>query len=154
MFLSTYEGRLDAKGRVSVPAAYRRALRSGDARGAAISVAIWPTKVMGAACLAVYGLDAMARMMDTFRNAAGPVDDARQAVELTLFSTAKTLRCDSTGRIMLPPGFVEHAGLSEQVICVGAGDHFYLWNPAVYAKVQASAARLVGGARTRMEVAI
>lgn len=45
------------------------------------------------------------------------------------FSKAEECLLDAQGRFILPPQFVEHADLKKEVLIVGTGDHFEIWQP-------------------------
>jgi len=145
MFVSTYQGRVDGKGRVSIPAPYRHALGARCP-----TVVVSAVYMLGSPCLAVYGLASMAALVNSLKE-AGPDDEARQAVSLTLFPHAQTMTTDSTGRILLPAHLLRHAHLDDRVLAVGAGDHFHLWNPDRYNRVQQRATKMVGDAKAQME---
>ncbi len=44
------------------------------------------------------------------------------------FSTADECLLDRQGRFILPQEFVEYSELKDEVLIVGAGDHFEIWN--------------------------
>lgn len=144
MFLSTYEGGLDANGRVSIPAAYR-ALLGG--RGCVLR----PIRVLGTPCLEGVDMPTMEALMQALREAADTWDDARQAMALTLFPDAVQMMPDTTGRISLPRNLIAHAHLQKRILFVGVGDRFHIWASHHYVSVAEGGARLVEDARHRKE---
>lgn len=46
-----------------------------------------------------------------------------------LFSSAAYVEVDDQGRFVITKNLLEHAGLEKQVVIIGAGDHFEIWNP-------------------------
>lgn len=48
---------------------------------------------------------------------------------LRFFSRAEECSLDSQGRFILPQEFIEQVKFGKQVLIVGAGDHFEIWNP-------------------------
>lgn len=58
--------------------------------------------------------------------------------ELTamLFADARQLAFDVTGRIVVPPDLLEHAGIKVDAVFVGRGQSFQIWEPAAFAKMQ------------------
>lgn len=51
------------------------------------------------------------------------------------FSSAESCVLDGQGRFIIPEVLVVRAGLKEQILIIGAGDHFEIWNPDFYQKV-------------------
>ena len=59
-------------------------------------------------------------------------DEDRDALQ-AVFSQVSQIVPDSEGRIILPAGLIDRAGLGENAIFVGAGAKFEIWEPARYA---------------------
>ncbi|HKZ35035.1 MAG TPA: division/cell wall cluster transcriptional repressor MraZ [Patescibacteria group bacterium] len=51
-----------------------------------------------------------------------------RALRRYLFSGASIVSFDHQGRIVVPESLLSYAGITEDVIVIGAGDHFELWN--------------------------
>lgn len=45
-----------------------------------------------------------------------------------MFANAMVLPIDGQGRVVLPQGLTEFAGVKEEVTVIGAGDHFEIWD--------------------------
>ena len=123
MFKGTYRHRLDAKGRLPIPAAFRRAL----SERAETSVVL--TRLDQ--CLAGYAptewarLEAQIREQPSFR---APV----KALTRLLFSQAADCELDVQGRILVPTPRRAAAGLQQDVLVVGVLDRFEIWDPATW----------------------
>ena len=134
-FLGTHQNRLDAKGRVSVPAAFRTILRGGSDSGTAAlilrpshrhaCIEAWPVHEFQA-------LEAPLLQLDTF-------SDDEDDLTTTLYADAWPVEADKEGRIVLPESLVQHAGLTEAVVFMGKGRHFPIWEPAAAARRSAEA---------------
>jgi MraZ protein len=131
-FLGTHQNRLDAKGRVSIPASFRAALRgdgevAGAIQAAAIPMVLRPSHIHpcieGWPVAAFQALAAPLEAMDVF----SPEHDDLAA---TLYCDAYPMEADREGRIVLPDLLVRHAGLSEAVVFMGLGRTFQIWEPA------------------------
>jgi MraZ protein len=60
--------------------------------------------------------------------------DGRAAVALaTIGSMAHECACDKQGRISLTPKLLEHAGISDRAVLLGAVTTIQIWNPATWA---------------------
>lgn len=137
LFLSTYVNKLDRKGRVSVPAAFRAALSRPDGTGDAALVLF---RSSTHACLEGFPLAAMQELsdrLDHFDLFSAAQDDLATAI----FGDAVQLAIDGDGRIMLPPALVSFPGLTDQAAFVGMGRKFQIWQPAALEKRREDAQR-------------
>jgi len=122
VFFSTYEGAIDAKGRVSIPAPFRAAL-GGNSR-----VFIWIAPD-GSGALEGGGEALMELYAETL--AELPLQSpVREAFVTSVIAGSADLKIDDTGRIKLPEEFCEAAGLSGRIRFTGAVESFKIWDPA------------------------
>jgi MraZ protein len=139
-FLGTHQNRLDAKGRVSVPASFRAALRSrGEANGGEANgthlvlrpshqhhcIEAWPTDEFEALAQPLNRLDLFSQAHDD--------------LAATLYSEAYPVEADKEGRIVLPDQLVSYAGLGETVVFMGLGRIFQIWEPEAAERRRAEA---------------
>jgi len=119
----TYHHRIDAKGRLPIPAAFRRAL--GDGPGASVVVTLLDQ------CLAVYAPQEWARLEAQL--AALPAFGKQvKALTRLLASRASDCELDVQGRILLPPTLRQAAGLERDAVVVGVLNRFEVWSPAAW----------------------
>ncbi|MBT6256419.1 MAG: division/cell wall cluster transcriptional repressor MraZ [Alphaproteobacteria bacterium] len=123
LFTSTFENKVDRKGRVSVPAKYRAIL---DARGEPIIL----TRSLTLPCLEGMSLD----RMNKYADAIDSMDAFSEEAEMLqmIIASAQEMRPDSEGRIVLPEEFLSHADISDAATFIGIGRSFQLWNPLAY----------------------
>jgi MraZ protein len=137
-FLGTHQNRLDAKGRVSVPASFRAALRATaptDEAGRSSlilrpshkhpCIEAWPAPVFAA-------LERQMQEIDLF-------SEAHDDLAASLYADAFPLEADKEGRVLLPESLVAHAGLSDSVVFMGMGRIFQIWEPAAAERRRAEA---------------
>jgi len=121
-FVSNYTLRLDAKGRVSIPAPFRQVL----AREAFDGLYCYPALDLPAVDAGGQALLAeIERLVGDFP----PYSDEREQLLLALYGTSETLKLDAEGRTILPERLKEHAGIAEAVAFVGLGHKFQIWEP-------------------------
>lgn len=120
-FLGSYTYTLDDKGRVSLPAPFRR--EAGEQRFVLLQVY--------SPALALYPEAAWREVEERLRGVIRNDPDARMWV-LSLMSSAVEVTPDAQGRILVPAKLQEAAKLSGQVLMVGAIDKVELWNPAEF----------------------
>ena len=118
-FLGSYTYTLDDKGRVSLPAPFRR--EATDPRFVLLQVY--------APSLSLYPESAWREVEERLRGVLRNDPDARMWV-LSVMSSAVEVSPDSQGRILIPSRLQEAANLNGQVLMVGAIDKVELWNPA------------------------
>ena len=121
-FVSTFTNKIDAKGRVSVPASFRTVLAKDGFEG----LYCYPS-------LDDEALDAGGqRLLDTIQRLLeeiAPYSDERDHLAMALFGASEVLTLDQDGRIGLPEHLRDYAGLAGYVTFVGLGDKFQLWEP-------------------------
>jgi MraZ protein len=146
-FVSTFTNKIDAKGRVSIPAPFRAVLErdgyTGGTAGAGGSAPESSTQVGSIYCypsLDSAALDAggerLARKIDALLANLADYSDERDELSVALYGDVQVLHVDADGRIVLPESLRTHAGLSStgsgQVTFVGLGDKFQIWEPAKF----------------------
>ncbi len=108
---------LDAKGRVSVPTRHRDALVS-QAEGR-VTLTRHPD-----GCLLIYPRSEWEKKRAEI--AAFPMSG--RALQRLLLGSAQDVELDSAGRILISPELRNAAGLSREVMMMGMGAHFELWD--------------------------
>jgi MraZ protein len=133
-FVSTFTNKIDAKGRVSVPASFRAVLeRDGYAGG---GIYCYPS-------LDAPALDAggkrLAENIDRVLDSLPDYSDERDELSVALYGDVVTLTVDQDGRIVLPEALRAHAGISTHIAFVGLGQKFQMWEPARFEARRTSA---------------
>jgi MraZ protein len=121
-FVSHYMLRLDAKGRVSVPASFRAVL----ARDGFDGLYCYPALDRPALDAGGYALLAEIEALNTD---FAPYSDQREQFSLALYGTSETLKIDGEGRVALTDTLKAHAGITDAVTFVGLGHKFRIWEP-------------------------
>ena len=134
-FLGTHQNRLDAKGRVSIPATFRAALRADGSEGG-IPLVLRPSHthpcVEGWPAAAFHALATPLQTLDVF-------SEEHDDLAAALYADAYPVEADREGRIVLPDALAGHAGLSDSVVFMGLGRTFQIWEPAAAERRRASA---------------
>ncbi len=125
-FLSTFTNRLDAKGRVSIPASYRAVLMRDGSEG----LYCCPT-------LDAQAIDAGGdRLREQIRGSLAqfePFSPEYEDLATTLIGESEVLNVDAEGRVVLTESLKAHAGITDQVTFVGQGSKFQMWEPGRFA---------------------
>ncbi|GAB3846365.1 division/cell wall cluster transcriptional repressor MraZ [Nesterenkonia populi] len=120
MFLGTHSPRLDEKGRLILPAKYRDQLADGLVltRGQE-------------RCIYVFSAEEFTNVHQQMRKAPLTSRQARDYIRVFL-SGASDETPDKQGRITIPPGLREYAGLDREVTVIGAGDRAEIWDTTAW----------------------
>ena len=116
MFLGEFRNKMDAKGRIAVPAKFRGEL--GD------SVII--NRYYSDGCLALFPVDAWKEKYTPVISRPDNRKDARMMNRI-ITSTAQDTTFDGQGRILVPSSLVKMVNLTKNCVFIGAGDHVELW---------------------------
>lgn len=132
LFLSTFTNKIDAKGRISVPAPFRAALSAQPFQG----VAAYPNFQLP--CIDGAGMDHMERIAASTES-LDLFSSEQDNLASLIFAETCQLAWDDGGRIVLPDHFIEHAGLKGMAAFVGKGQIFQIWEPEALKAHQAEA---------------
>ena len=132
MFLSTYENKLDKKGRVSVPASFRSYLSSLGYNG----VICYPS--FNNQSIEACSQDRIEKLSNTI-DSLNPFEEKRDFFATSILSESISLQFDSEGRILLSSKLLKHAKIKNNMLFVGQGKTFQIWEPAVFEKFKAQA---------------
>ena len=126
-FVSTFTNKIDAKGRVSIPAAFRAVLeRDGYKSGGGSGIYCYPS--LDAPALDAGG-ERLAQKIDGLLAGLPDYSDERDELSVALYGDVQVLSLDGDGRIVLPQSLRAHAGIDTEVTFVGLGDKFQIWEP-------------------------
>jgi MraZ protein len=118
VFKGTYHHRIDAKGRLPVPAAFRRSL---DEEGQVVVTLLDQ-------CLAAYSPKEWARL-EAQLAALPAFSKPVKALTRLLASRAADCEIDVQGRILLPLALRQAVGLGRDTVVVGVLNRFEVWTP-------------------------
>jgi MraZ protein len=121
-FVSNFSLRLDAKGRVSIPAPYRAVL----ARDGFDGLYCYPSLDRPALDA---GGNALLAEIDALIARFPPFSDEREDLLAALYGTSETVRIDGEGRAILSETLKDHAEIKDAVTFVGLGHKFQIWEP-------------------------
>jgi len=139
-FVSNYTNRLDAKGRVSIPAPFRAVLVRDGFDG----LYCCPT-------LDRQAVDAGGnRLRNQIRESLAGFEafsEDHEYLSTTLIGESEILKIDQDGRVVLSDAIKEHAGIAERAAFVGQGYKFQIWEPERFAAYREEAKNRVRNLR-------
>lgn len=120
IFAGEFEHRIDPQGRISVPARFRTAFEDGIVLGKAYD-----------RCVLIYTPQEWQNAADSLASQPANLGASRRLNRLH-FSGAYPSQLDRSGRVLIPPQLREYAGLAENVVLVGTGRFFEIWDRSAW----------------------
>ena len=127
MFLSSYENKLDKKGRVSVPASFRSHLSSLGYNG----FVTYPS--FNHEALEACSEDRIEKISNTI-DSLNPFEEKRDYFATSVLSESISLQFDSEGRVLIADKLLNHAKIKNSILFVGLGKTFQIWEPKSFEK--------------------
>ena len=132
MFLSTYENKLDKKGRVSVPSSFRSYLSNLGYNG----IICYPS--FNNQCLEAWPQDRIEKITNAI-DSLNPFEEKKDFFATSILAESINLQFDSEGRILLSSKLLKHAKIKTSMLFVGQGKTFQIWEPKLFEKFKVNA---------------
>lgn len=121
LFLGEYDHNLDERGRVTLP----RKIRSEFEEETIILSRGFDT--------CIFGFDKREWETQATRQLETSItDNEGRRIRRYLFAGAEKVEIDKLGRVILPALLKEYADIKDEVVIVGAGDHFEIWSKHIW----------------------
>jgi len=120
-FLGNIEAKTDAKGRVFLPAVFRKVLQ---ASGEELLVM---RKDIHQKCLVIYPESVWNERVDALRARISEWDDEGKMVLRQYMKEAETLTLDGNGRFLIPKRYLQMAEIDQTVRFIGMTDTIEIW---------------------------
>ena len=130
LFMDTVLNKVDAKGRVSLPADYRAIVKDTESE-------IDCYRSLSAPCIEGCLEDLLDKLACDMEDSLDFFSQKQDDLTNLIFGDAKRYPFDSTGRIMLSEKLLKHAEITDSAVFVGKGRKFQIWNPQNWAKEEA-----------------
>ena len=127
MFLSSFENKIDKKGRVSVPATFRSHLNSMGYNG----FISYPSFNHNA--LEACSQDRIEKLSSAI-DSLNPFEEKRDYFATSVLSESENLQFDTEGRVSISEKLLQHAKITNNVLFVGLGKTFQIWEPKIFDK--------------------
>ncbi|MDR2777263.1 MAG: division/cell wall cluster transcriptional repressor MraZ [Rickettsiales bacterium] len=125
LFLSTFENRVDQKGRVSVPSQFRSVLQQEGRDFVVLYESFINTCLEGCSLARLEELNGKIDSLD-------PFSEERDAFATVVLGGSAQLSFDGNGRIVLPKHLIDFARIEDRAIFVGKGQIFEIWNNRLF----------------------
>ena len=127
MFLSTYENKIDKKGRVSVPASFRSHLSNLGYNG----IICYPS--FNNSSIEACSQERIEKLSNSI-DSLNPFEEKRDFFATSILSESINLQFDSEGRISITQKLLKHAKIKNSMLFVGQGKTFQIWEPTAFEK--------------------
>lgn len=125
MFLGTFTPKLLSKGQLSLPAKLRNKLVGNQA-----VITIGLDK-----CVYGFSLEAWQKLVDQELLRPMLTEDGRR-LRQQFFSQSEEIDLDNQGRFVIPDYQRQYAGIKSDLVVIGAGDHFEIWDKGEWEKIK------------------
>ena len=127
MFISTFENKLDKKGRVSVPASFRSYLSNLGYNG----IICYPSfNNLSIEACSQDRIEKISSVIDSLN----PFEEKRDYFATSVLSESVNLQFDTEGRILISEKLLDHAKIKNNILFVGLGKTFQIWEPKIFEK--------------------
>ena len=124
-FVGTIEAKVDNKGRIFLPAVFRRAIPQSEDGQSLIM-----RKDLFEDCLVLYTEDTWQSRLDELNSKLSVWNRRDQALKRRFSADAEWLSLDSNGRILLPKRYLSMAAIEGEVTFIGMDDTIEIWATA------------------------
>ena len=125
LFLSRFKNKIDVKGRVSIPAQFRNILLKD------VSQKMFCYPSLDAQAIDAGG-ENLSKEIYALMDNLDPYSDERDYLSTALFGLSEELKIDNDGRVILSDALIDHAQIKDEVVFVGLGEKFQIWEPVKF----------------------
>ena len=120
-FIGNIEAKSDSKGRVFLPAYFRRALQTAE------NSKLMMRKDIFQECLVLYPEESWNKQLDALRSRLDRWNAHHQMIFRQFVADVEEINIDSNGRILIPKRYMKMAGIEQEVRFIGMDDTIEIW---------------------------
>ena len=120
-FLGNIEAKTDAKGRVFIPATFRKQLQAASEESLVLRKDVFQD------CLVLYPESVWFKTQNELRRRLNKWNARQQAVFRQFVSDAEVVTPDGNGRILIPKRYLQMAGIGSEVRFIGMDNTIEIW---------------------------
>jgi MraZ protein len=124
-FIGNFESRADAKGRIVLPSAFKKAVGQSELRFVV-------RKHLFEKCLEIFPYNHWEDLLEQLRKKLNPYNRKHDFLIRSLLRGATELTLDGNGRFLIPRRIMEQIGAERDVILVGIDKKIEMWAKDVY----------------------
>ena len=145
-FIGDYTVRLDSKGRLSFPAAFKKQIKEAAQQGFVLKRDVFEN------CLIMYPMEEWERQNKIIRARTNPYNKEHARFLRMFFSGTAEVTLDSNNRMLIPKRLLAYAGIEDEVVMAGQSGKIEIWSSSTYSTVSetgdefaAMAEKILGG---------
>lgn len=145
-FIGDYTVRLDPKGRLSFPAAFKRQIREAIQDGFVLKRDVFES------CLIMYPMEEWEKQNKIIRAKTNPYNKEHAKFLRMFFSGTAEVSLDANNRMLIPKRLLDYAGIVNEVVLAGQSGKIEIWASEKYDGVSvadddfaAMAEKILGG---------
>lgn len=151
-FIGDYTVKLDAKGRLSFPAAFKRQMKEAAQDGFVLKRDVFEK------CLILYPMEEWDRQNKMIRERTNPYNKEHAKFLRMFFSGTAELSLDASNRMLIPKRLLDHAEIGDELVLAGQYGRIEFWSSKLYDGVStadddfaAMAEKILGGTIRELE---
>lgn len=121
-FTGNIDAKTDQKGRVFLPAAFRKILMANGVEGLILRRDVFQQ------CLVIYPMNVWDDMVDSITQRTNPFDRRGRENLRRFVADSESVSMDSDGRILIPKRYLLAAGIEQEVRFIGMDNTIEIWN--------------------------
>ncbi len=128
LFFSSYNNKIDKKGRISMPSNFRESIISHTGKSSVILYkSLTKDALEGSTLNYILNINKAISSFD-------PFSKEKDFFSTAIFAESVNLDIDQEGRIIIPKNYLNYAKINEQAMFIGKGSTFEIWNPDAFEK--------------------
>jgi MraZ protein len=131
-FIGDYTVRLDSKGRLSFPSAFKKQIKEAAQEGFVLKRDVFEN------CLIMYPMEEWERQNKIIRARTNPYNKEHARFLRMFFSGTAEVYLDSNNRMLIPKRLLEYAGIGDEVVMAGQSGKLEIWASDKYSSVSAA----------------
>jgi len=128
-FIGDYTVRLDSKGRLTFPAAFKKQIREAVQEGFVLKRDVFEN------CLIMYPMKEWEKQNKIIRARTNPYNKEHARFLRMFFSGTAEVSLDSNNRMLIPKRLQEYARIKDEVVLAGQSGKIEIWSSDQYGKV-------------------
>ena len=151
-FIGEYTCRVDAKGRIMLPSAFKKQLPIGSEERFVMKRDIFES------CLVLYPVQEWERQNRIIRSRTNPYNKEHSRFLRLFYQGTAEVILDASNRILIPKRLIEFSSIKKEAVLAGQHGRIEIWAGELYDKVSEEAAdfaslaeKILGGAMNDLE---
>jgi len=129
-FIGDYPCRVDVKGRIILPMAFKKQMPAGAPDHFVVRKDIFEN------CLVLYSIDDWNRQLEKNRSRINPYNREHNLFMRNFFKGTAEVSLDTNNRLLVPKRLLDLAGITKDVILAGQDGRIEIWDAGVYERIE------------------